>query len=144
MVLVLQIGAVLLTVLPILWVLELAPTLDLNLFPEQLLATVLGLALGLVFLNVRANNQRGGAVPWYDMVAGLLGLATMVHVAIAYERLLIDVSSRTTETLIIGIIVVILVMEGLRRTAGMTLFLVVLIGEAVREAFDPKVFSRLR
>ena len=126
MVLVLQIGAGLLTVLPILWVLELAPTLDLNLYPEQLLAIVLGLALGLVFLNMRANYQRGGAVPWYDMVAGLLGLATMVHVAIAYERLLIDVSSRTTETLIIGIIVVILVMEGLRRTAGMTLFLVVL------------------
>jgi TRAP transporter 4TM/12TM fusion protein len=126
MVLVLQIGAGLLTVLPILWVLELAPTLDLNLYPEQLLAIVLGLALGLVFLNMRANYQRGGPVPWYDMVAGLLGLATMVHVAIAYERLLIDVSSRTTETLIIGIIVVILVMEGLRRTAGMTLFLVVL------------------
>ena len=126
MVLVLQIGAGLLTVLPILWVLGLAPTLDLNLYPEQLLAIVLGLALGLVFLNMRANYQRGGPVPWYDMVAGLLGLATMVHVAIAYERLLIDVSSRTTETLIIGIIVVILVMEGLRRTAGMTLFLVVL------------------
>ena len=34
MVLVLQIGAGLLTVLPILWVLELAPTLDLNLYPE--------------------------------------------------------------------------------------------------------------
>ena len=95
MVLVLQIGAGLLTVLPILWVLELAPTLDLNLYPEQLLAIVLGLALGLVFLNMRANYQRGGAVPWYDMVAGLLGLATMVHVAIAYERLLIDVSSRS-------------------------------------------------
>ena len=27
---------------------------------------------------------------------------------------------------------------------AVTLFLVVLIGEAVREAFDPKVFSRLR
>ena len=122
----LNFGAGLLTVLPILWVLELAPALELNLFPEQLLAIVLGLALGLVFLNVRANRKTGGKVPWYDIAASLLGLATMVHVAIAYERLLIDVSSRTTETLIIGVIVVVLVMEGLRRTAGMTLFLVVL------------------
>ena len=124
--LILQLGGGLLTVLPILWVLDLAPALGLNLFPEQLLATVLGLALGLVFLNVRVNQQRGGAAPWYDIIASVLGLATMVHVTIAYERLLIDVSSRTVETLIIGVIVVVLVMEGLRRTAGMTLFLVVL------------------
>ena len=27
---------------------------------------------------------------------------------------------------------------------AVTLFMVVMIGEAVREAFDPKVFSRLR
>ena len=119
-------GAGLLTVLPILWVLELAPALELNLFPEQLLAVVLGLALGLVFLNVRVNQKSGGKVPWYDIAASVLGLATLLHVAIAYERLLIDVSSRTTETLVIGVIVVVLVMEGLRRTAGMTLFLVVL------------------
>ncbi len=124
--LILQIGGGLLTVLPVLWVLDLGPALGLNLFPEQLLATELGLAIGLVFFNVRFDQRRGGQTPWYDIVASLLGLATTVHIAIAYERLLIDVSSRTTETLIIGIIVVVLVMEGLRRTAGMALFLVVM------------------
>jgi TRAP transporter 4TM/12TM fusion protein len=59
-------------------------------------------------------------------VAAIAGFVTLVHVAIAYERLLIDVSTRTPETLAIGLVVVVLVMEGLRRTAGMTLFLVVL------------------
>ena len=115
-----------LTVLPVMWALDIGPALGLNFYPEQLLAAVLGLAIGLVFLNVRIDQSRGGAAPWYDIVASLVGFATMVHVVIAYERLLIDVSSRTTETSIIGIIVVILVMEGMRRTAGSALFLVVM------------------
>ena len=123
---VLQLGASMLTVLPVMWALDIGPALGLNFYPEQLLAAVLGLAIGLVFLNVRIDQSRGGAAPWYDIVASLVGFATMVHVVIAYERLLIDVSSRTTETSIIGIIVVILVMEGMRRTAGSALFLVVM------------------
>jgi TRAP transporter 4TM/12TM fusion protein len=116
----------LLVILPILWVLEVHALLGLNLFPEQLLAMVLGLALALVYISVPVRKGRRGRVPWYDLTAAVLGLVTLVHVAVEYERLLIDVSSRTTETLIIGIIVVALVMEGLRRTAGLTLFFVVI------------------
>ncbi len=113
----------LLVILPILWVLEVHALLGLNLFPEQLLAMVLGLALALVYISVPVRRGERGRVPWYDLVAAILGLATLVHVTVQYERLLIDVSSRTTETLIIGIIVVTLVMEGMRRAAGFTLFL---------------------
>jgi TRAP transporter 4TM/12TM fusion protein len=116
----------LLVILPILWVLEVHALLGLDLFTEQLLAMVLGLALALVYVCVPARRGKRGRVPWYDLVAAVLGLATLIHVTVQYERLLIDVSSRTTETLIIGIIVVILVMEGLRRAAGHTLFFVVI------------------
>jgi TRAP transporter 4TM/12TM fusion protein len=116
----------LLVILPILWVLEVHALLGLNLFPEQLLAMVLGLALALVYVNIPAHQGMRRRVPWYDLIAAVLGLVTMVHVTVAYERLLIDVSSRTIETLFIGIIVVILVMEGLRRAAGYTLFFVVI------------------
>jgi TRAP transporter 4TM/12TM fusion protein len=116
----------LLVILPILWVLEVHALLGLDLFTEQLLAMVLGLALALVYVCVPARRGKRGRVPWYDLVAAVLGLATLIHVTVQYERLLIDVSSRTTETLIIGIIVVILVMEGLRRGAGHTLFFVVI------------------
>lgn len=124
---VLNFGAAAMVVLPILWVLEVPPLLGFALYPEQLLATELGCALGLTFLSVRARKGQKGGTPWYDALAAIAGFATMIHVAIAYERLLIDVSSRTPETLAIGIVVVVLVMEGLRRTAGLTLFLVVAV-----------------
>lgn len=117
----------LLAILPILWVLEVHALLGLDLFPEQLLAMVLGLALALVYISVPVRRGERGRVPWYDLVAAVLGLATLVHVTVQYERLLIDVSSRTTETLIIGIIVVTLVMEGMRRAAGFALFFVVTV-----------------
>ncbi|MCZ6449729.1 MAG: TRAP transporter fused permease subunit, partial [Deltaproteobacteria bacterium] len=116
----------LLVILPILWVLEVHALLGFDLFPEQLLAMVLGLALAMVYVSVPARKGKRLRVPWYDLVAAVLGLATLVHVTVQYERLLIDVSSRTTETLIIGIIVVTLVMEGMRRAAGFTLFFVVI------------------
>lgn len=58
--LILQLGGGLLTFLPILWTLDLAPTLGLNLNSEQLFAAMLGLALGPVFLYVQVNQQRAG------------------------------------------------------------------------------------
>lgn len=116
----------LLVILPILWVLEVHAIFGLNLFPEQLLAMVLGMALAMVYVSIPARKGKRRRVPWYDLIAAVLGLVTMVHVTFEYERLLIDVSSRTTETLLVGIIVVILVMEGLRRSAGHTLFFVVI------------------
>ena len=117
----------LLTVIAVIWVLELPSELDIAVFIEQMLATVAGLGLCVAYLVLPA--RRGAPrdrVPWYDVAASFTGLAVMLHVALSYQRLLIDVSQRTPETIVIGVIVTLLFLEGVRRAAGPALFGVVL------------------
>ena len=117
-----------LTLLAIVWVLDVAPLLGIALFVEQLLAIVMGLATSAVYLTMPARKDTPRLrVPWYDGLAAIAAMALMIHITIAYERLLIDVSQRTPETLIIGILTVALTMEGLRRAAGWALFWVVVV-----------------
>ena len=109
------------------WVMDVPARLGFVVFTEQMLAIMLGLAITLVFLNVPADRGKRHRLPWYDAIAAAVGLATLSHVANGYPRLMVEVSSRSTETLIIGTVVVILVLEGLRRTTGYTLLTIVLL-----------------
>ena len=107
------------------WVLDVPQYLGFAFFKEQLLAPVVGLSLATVFLNVPANRGKRGKLPWYDVLAALAAVAVMGHVMIAYPRLVDDVALRTTETLVIGVVSVALVLEGLRRATGHVLFFIV-------------------
>ena len=109
------------------WVMDVPARLGLVVFTEQMLAIMLGLAIALVFLNVAADRGKRDRLPWYDAIAAAVGLATLSHVANDYPRLMVEVSSRSTETLIIGAVVVVLVLEGLRRTTGYTLLTIVIL-----------------
>ena len=119
-------GSASLTLLGLFWVLDLAPILGLNLYQEQLRASALGLGIALVYLHLPADRGKRTRLPWYDAVFAILGLATMLHVAVNYDRLVMDMAYRTTETLVIGAIVVALVLEGLRRATGWALVIVAL------------------
>ena len=125
--LVVTLAAAALPLIGALWVLDVPAMLGVVVFTEQILAIILGLAIALVFLNVASDRGRRHRLPWYDAAAAVFGLGTLLHVAIAYPRLMVDVSSRSTETLIIGVIVVLLVLEGLRRTTGYALLTIVLL-----------------
>ena len=108
------------------WVLELPSYLGFAFYKEQLLAPVVGLSIVTVWFNTPAQRGRRGKLPWYDGVAGLLALATLGYVTIAYPQLVDTVSARTTEHMVIGVIMIVLVMEGLRRATGSVLFSIVL------------------
>ena len=107
------------------WVLDMPQYLGFAFFKEQLLAPVVGLSLVTVFLKMPANRGQRGRLPWYDTVAAVAAVAVTGHVMIAYPRLVDDVALRTTETLVIGVVTVALVLEGLRRAAGHVLFFIV-------------------
>ncbi len=107
------------------WVLDLPQYLGFAFFKEQLLAPVVGLSLATVFLKMPANRGKRGRLPWYDTVAAVAAITVTGHVMIAYPRLVDDVALRTTETLVIGVVTVALVLEGLRRAAGHVLFFIV-------------------
>jgi len=116
------------TVIAILWVLEVPSQLGFALFPQQMMAAAFAFALAALFLTLPA--RRGAPrvrVPWYDLVCAAASFAVMAYVTIAYDQLVADVPLRTPDTIILGAIVTIFALEGLRRAAGPALFWVVLV-----------------
>ena len=133
-------GAGLLTMLAVGYSLDLHRTAGLLLFSEQFLFTMLGLAFFLVFLHFGANGRaREGAVPLYDWVFAISGLASCWWLAIFYPRLASRVMEEPWEALITGTIILLLTAEGLRRTCGAILLGVLLffVGFGVLGQFVP-------
>jgi TRAP transporter 4TM/12TM fusion protein len=95
-------------------------------YQEQFLAGVLGLALALVFNALDYNGRPHTKFSPIDAAAGLIGLCTAGWIAWRWDVLLMDVSYRTPETLVLSGIVLVLVLEGLRRATGWGLLSVVL------------------
>jgi len=94
---------------------------------EQLLAIMLGLGLAALYLlkPARPGTPRR-AVPWYDWIGAALGLGVCFYAAWNYERILEQLYMRPPEVVALGAIILVLVVEGLRRTVGSFLFWFVL------------------
>ncbi len=110
------------TLVCILWAFDLPIYFGLAFFKEQFLAIVLGLGIATVFLTRRWNGDFGGPLPWIDLFLAVLGMGTLLYAGVDYENLLNQVAFRPPELVAIGTIVVVLVMEGLRRSTGWVLF----------------------
>jgi len=92
-----------------------------SLYTEQYLAGLMALALPLLFLYVPASGARGGrteAAPWYDIVAAAVSFAGMIYVAARFPTLSELVSARPWDGLIVAGVLILLILEGLRRTTG--------------------------
>ena len=135
------------------WVLNIPMHLGWTFYNEQFLALILGFGLALAFLLIRAKSGSDKAsTPWFDAVLGLLGLFTCVYIAVRYPILVNEVIYRPLDAIIISAILVALIIEATRRTAGLTLVIVVgvlfiyaLTGHMLPEAFvsRPIDFTRL-
>src|SRR3954468_5317410 len=75
------------------WVLDAPRALGLALYTEQFLALIVGLALPLPFLLVRVNGERRPA-PWYDVIAGAVGLGCCLYIAVRYPVLVTELVYR--------------------------------------------------
>jgi TRAP transporter 4TM/12TM fusion protein len=94
-------------------------------YQEQFLASVLGLALALVYNALDRRGRPHATFSPVDAVLGLIGLCTAAWIAVRWDILLMDVSYRTPETLVLSGIMLVLVLEGLRRATGWGLLSVV-------------------
>jgi TRAP transporter 4TM/12TM fusion protein len=93
--------------------------------PEQFLAATFGTGLALVFIHYPATRgSERGALPWYDAILAALGFITGWYVAIDFA----DISLRLFEAPPKGIatasILFLLTVEGLRRTLGWPLVII--------------------
>lgn len=117
--------AVVLPVLAVAWAADLPRHFGLALYTEQFLAAVLAVSLPLVFLSIRLDRSRGGAPPAYDLAAAVLGGGVAAFVAVTYPTLSEDVAYDPSSGLAVAVVLLVLVVEGLRRTAGTALTVIV-------------------
>jgi TRAP transporter 4TM/12TM fusion protein len=99
----------------------------LMLYTEQYLAGLLALAMPVLYLHIPAAGGRGGRqgpVPWYDILAAAVSCVASLYVLLRFPQLSELVSVRPLDGLIVAGVIVILVLEGLRRTTGLVLMIV--------------------
>ncbi len=96
-------------------------------YPEQFFAAMFGLAGTLVYLAVPAGKgrERKGPVPWYDKVAAVLTFTGWTYIAIYYPALSEFSTNFPTLGLLTAVVVIMLLIEGLRRTSGWAITFIV-------------------
>ena len=119
--------AVLLTLGAIGWAADLYTKAGLVLYNEQFLAGMLALVLALAFLTVPARKGAAGPVPWYDVLAAAAGFFTAAYVSVDYPQLANEIAFRPIHALIVSGLLLLLIIEGVRRSAGPVLVLVLLV-----------------
>jgi TRAP transporter 4TM/12TM fusion protein len=104
------------------WVLDLQRSLlGLNLYTEQLLLAVLGLAIAICLLTAPASPRFKGRVPWWDVIAAFAGLALCSYLAWSYPELSDRLTMRPLDGILMSAALALLVLEGTRRMAGFSL-----------------------
>lgn len=119
--------ASLITVIALLWAMDLYQSAGIYLYPAQIVIVVLGLSIALAFVYLPAKR---GAVKlltrWHDWVAASSGLVVCLWMAARYPALADLTVDAPREIVIIGISVIVLATEALRRATGGALPLIVL------------------
>ena len=120
--------AALLTLGSLAWSADMYRDVGLVLFPEQFLSGMLGTALALVFLHYPARRRSERTrVPLYDLAAAAAGFGAGAYVAVVFPELSEQLDSDPLDGLIVSLIFVVLCIEGLRRSVGYSLTVIVAV-----------------
>jgi TRAP transporter 4TM/12TM fusion protein len=123
------------------WILDIPGRLQIGLFTEQVLVTVLGLSLALTFLTfplsygetgeeavaARALEKKAVPVGWIDVVLAAAALISCFYVAIRYQDLIVELTTRPWYGVLVASVIVLLVFEASRRVTGLALLIIVLL-----------------
>lgn len=120
--------AVCLTALAVGWALALPRTFGVAFYPQQYMAALLALALPIAYLMLPADrSQERGQVPWYDCLAAVLSFATLAFMAIRYPDVVNLIFSRPASAFVPGAILIVLLLEAVRRATGWALVIIVVL-----------------
>lgn len=104
------------------WVLDLPRRwFGLSFYTEQLLAVALGLSLAISFVNAKFPRL------WIGFACAAIAVALCGYIAVRYDELTTSIAMLPTEGVIGSAILIILVLEATRRTAGGVLVAIILI-----------------
>lgn len=109
------------------WAADLYRAAGLDLIDETFNAYFLGGAVALLYLSVSAGSHRGRMPPLYDLVAAVAGLIAAIYVGYNYQSLDLRASEFPLDGIVAGGVLLLLVLEGLRRVAGNVLAGILLV-----------------
>jgi TRAP transporter 4TM/12TM fusion protein len=111
------VGGALIALGSIVWSFDLPLKLGLLVYTEQFIAAVLGLALAIGYLRW----QQGARPRWYRLGLALVALGAGAWLAIRYPTLQADVLSRRGEATALAVVLLVLLIDTCRRSAGVAL-----------------------
>ncbi|WP_346892277.1 TRAP transporter fused permease subunit [uncultured Roseibium sp.] len=118
--------AALLTLTTICWALSVPRYLGLGFYPQQFFAAVLALVLPIAFLELPARRfSSRTVVPWYDVILALIAFASVSWIAVGYPQFVLQIFAKPATVWIPGIVIILLILECLRRSTGWTLVLII-------------------
>jgi TRAP-type uncharacterized transport system fused permease subunit len=95
---------------------------------EQYYAFILALSLAVVFLSVRINRAEEGHVPWYDLILAAISMVVLLYISVNFLHLReFGLAESTPLAIALGAIVMVLVIDGLRRSAGYIMLIIALV-----------------
>ncbi|MDO9535793.1 MAG: TRAP transporter fused permease subunit [Bacillota bacterium] len=111
----------------IFFILDIPIYFGVSFFKQQYLGLFLGMVMALMFL-IRPASPHGSRekVPFFDLICALLSLAIGFYVFIHYPILIATIGVISTFRVVVGIIILILILESVRRLAGWILVSIVL------------------
>ena len=139
------------------WILDIPGRLQISLFTEQMLVTVLGVSLALTFLTFPLSLGEVGEeavvktvlskekkpVGAIDAVLAALALISCFYVAIRYPELIKELVDRPWYGVLVATVIVVLVFEASRRVTGLSLAVIVLVlcAHALLGRYLPEAFA---
>lgn len=109
----------------ILWNVEAPTRLGFAILKQQYMALQLGLALTIAYLHYGARGNVKESLGWIDALIALVVFLVLMYTAYDFNWLLKQQAYRPWQITVIGLVVTITVMEGVRRRAGWMLFAIV-------------------
>lgn len=115
----------LITLIVLTWAIEFWLKVGFQWFDEQAMAACLGLTLAIIFIRYPFGGGRDRpSLPWYDMILAAVGLVTSIYLAYIYGDIENNPFAMRPTMFVIGIILIPMVWESLRRTTGWSLTIV--------------------
>ena len=112
----------------LLWNVDFFEWLGFAFVPEQYYAFIMGFSLAVVFLSVRINRSEDSRVPWYDVLLSISALALLFYVGSNFLYLKEFGWAESSDVAIgIGAVLMVLILEGLRRSAGYIMLFIALV-----------------
>jgi len=111
----------------ILWNLETPIRLGFAVLPQQYMAFQLGMALTIAYLKFNFRGEEKQTIGWFHGKVAAIIFAVLMYAALDFVWLLQEQAYRPWQITLIGAVVTLGVVEGIRRRTGWMLFAIVLV-----------------